>query len=107
MMIYEVRVSLEAAVADAWLAWIGPHMQQVVDTGCFTSATLERVIDAPEGRPVYRVRYHFERPTDLQRYEADHAPALREEGLQKFGAGMQATRSVSEITTSSKAAHGA
>lgn len=107
MMIYEVRVSLDTSVADAWLAWIGPHMQHVVDTGCFTEATLEREMDPPEGRPAFRVRYHFGHLADLRRYEAEHAPALREEGLQKFGAAMQASRSVWEVATASKADHGA
>ncbi len=107
MMIYEVRVSLDASVADAWLDWIGPHMQHVVDTGCFTDATLERVIDPPEDRSVFRVRYSFGHLADLRRYEADFAPALREEGLRKFGTAMQATRSVSEVTMASEADHGA
>ena len=106
MMVYEVRVSLDPAVLEDWLHWIVPHMQQVVDTGCFTSAMLERVIDPADDRPTFRVRYRFNKLTDLRRYEAEYAPSLREEGLQRFGTAMSATRSVAEVVTATEASRG-
>lgn len=106
MMVYEVRVSLDPAVVDDWLAWIGPHMQQVVDTGCFTSAALERVIDPPDDRPAYRVRYHGGTQADLERYLNEHAPELREEGLQRFGSAMTTARCVTDVLATTEAGRG-
>jgi len=106
MMVYEVRVRLDPIVLEDWLTWIVPHMRQVVGTGCFTSALLERVIDPADDRPVFSVRYRFDKLTDLRRYEAEHAPALREEGVSRFGPRMSATRSVTEVVSAMEAGRG-
>ena len=57
------------------------------------------MIDPADDRAVFHVRYRFAKLTDLRRYEAEFAPALREEGVQRFGTGMTATRMVTEVVT--------
>ncbi len=93
-MIYEVRVSIAKHRAAEWLAWIHPHVNAVVSTGCFTHATIEEVIDPVQANPTYVIRYSFDAMAQFERYEAEFAPALRTEGREMFGPDMQSTRAV-------------
>lgn len=95
MIIYEVRAEVVVHRADEWQAWIIPHMQEVVDTGCFTDASLEKIVDPVSERVVFRVRYTSLSMTDIERYLADHAPALRAAGLAAFGDDAHTSRTLS------------
>ena len=97
MIIYEVRAEVVASRADEWQAWIVPHMQEVVETGFFTDASLEKVVDPQTERVVFLVRYTSPSMHDLDRYIAEHAPALRAAGLATFGDDARTSRTVSEL----------
>jgi dipeptidase E len=82
---YTVRVHLEdPAVAERWLAWMqGKHLAEVVQAGALTAEVIER--EAGSGR-VFEARYRFANRAAFARYERDHAPRLRAEGLALFPA---------------------
>lgn len=69
------------AVAEAWVAWLhAEHLQDVRDAGA-TSAAVVRLRD--DG-VVYEARYVFPSAEAFARYETEHAPRLRGEGLERF-----------------------
>lgn len=96
MVIYEVVATVKAERASEWHAWIVPHMQEVVDTGCFVSAELEKIIDPPSTEVMFRVRYLSPSMQHIERYLSEHAPALRAAGIERFGDDVRTSRTIAE-----------
>jgi hypothetical protein len=73
----------DEAVAEEWLGWLNAgHVAEVLAGG----ATRAEII-ALDGTPLsFEVRYHFPSREAFVRYESDHAPRLRAEGVEKFPA---------------------
>ena len=78
---YTVCCSFSASeVAASWLRWLHEeHIQDVLDAGA-SSAEIFKMEDGL----TYEVRYQFSSRLEFEQYERDHAPRLRQEGLQKF-----------------------
>ncbi len=97
MIAYTVRCTFEdPEVARKWTDWLlSEHLDDVVAAGA-ADAALVRL----DGEPVVlEARYRFESREAFERYERDHAPRLREEGLALFplSLGLTYARSVGEI----------
>jgi hypothetical protein len=90
MLSYEVTIQLEdASLADAMEAYMPRHVGEVFATGCFLDAHFER---SEPG--VYRSRYSVASQEDLNRYLAEHAPAMRTDFAEHFPSGVRLTRAV-------------
>ncbi len=93
---YTVTASFQdAGVADEFVAWLkGGHVDAVIAGGA-TSAMIVRLdpdsqpgvvgAGAATARPRVEVRYVFASRADFEHYTSIHAPALRAEGMAKFG----------------------
>jgi dipeptidase E len=94
---YTVAAEFEdAAVAAEWLAWLaGGHVAEVMAGG----ATGAEVVALDGPRQSFEVRYRFPSREAFARYEQEHAPRLRAEGLRLFGAerGVRYRRSVGVV----------
>lgn len=84
---YTVRATLPSSeVAGEFLDWlVGGHMAGVIAGGA-DRAEAVRVSD-PGEPAVVEARYRFPDRAAFDRYEREHAPALRAEGLERFGPG--------------------
>lgn len=80
--VYRVRCTFtDPAVAERWVAWLQQtHLDEVVEAGATSAELLE--LDG-EG-PTYEAVYRFADRAAFERYEAEHASRLREDGLQRF-----------------------
>jgi hypothetical protein len=90
MVYYEVTLDVEpgrAAELEAYMR--GRHIPHIFATGCFRSI---RFCRAGEAR--FRTRYGAESQADLDRYVAQHAPALRDDFAAHFAAGVTLAREV-------------
>jgi antibiotic biosynthesis monooxygenase (ABM) superfamily enzyme len=96
MIVYEVRAAVDLEVADAYRAWLDPHVHEILAIPGFTGAEL-LTEDEESGRRVYCVRYHLDDRAALEAYLRDHAPRLRAEGLARFAGRFTASRRVSEL----------
>lgn len=90
---YTVIATLpDGPTAEAYIAWLaGGHISDVIAGGAL-SGQIMRLDPAPgagEGKLPQEVRvevhYRFPDRATFDRYERDHAPALRAEGLARFG----------------------
>ena len=97
MMVYMVELEVDSLIVDKWLDWVRPHMDEVLETGCFTSGALEKVLDPNSDVPTYVIRYTFNELKDFKKYEAEYATELRKEGAKLFGDHMKAKRSITEM----------
>ncbi len=95
MYTYNVTISVNESVHDAWVAWMREvHMPEVLATGMFVDATLHEVlVDTDSGR-TYAAQYRFKDSEDLQLYQQLHAPGLQAKTAAKFGQKALAFRTV-------------
>lgn len=99
MILYNVTVNVEQAVEQEWLDWMrGEHMLDVINTGLFQTAKVFRLlnVEQSEGTSTYAVQYFAKSQEDYQTYERDHADALRQTHLEKFGHRTVAFRTLME-----------
>lgn len=96
MIVYEVRIAVDAEVASAYRAWLEPHIRQILAIDGFDHAELYAEDDA-EGHVVWTVRYQLGSRAALEAYLRDHAPRMRAEGEARFGGRFSASRRVSEL----------
>ena len=96
MVIYEVNVAVDPGVADAYAAWLAPHIGEVLAVPGFVSADWWAVEADGDDRPRVRwcVQYRVESRGALQAYFDEHAERLRGDGLARFGGRFQATRRI-------------
>lgn len=85
---YEVTATVRPDTVGRWEAYMREkHIRDVLQTGCFARATLER---AASGR--FRVSYEAPSREQIDRYLADHAPRLRNDVLAHFPEGVELVR---------------
>lgn len=99
MLIYEVNLTVDADAADAFEAWLAPHVDALCALEGFLGATRYRRRAADEGadddgRVRWTVHYRLRDRAALDAYLADHAPAFRQDGLDRFGGRFDADRRV-------------
>lgn len=99
MTIYEVTITVHPDAADQYANWLRDHIQQIVQLPMVLRATWSVVeqADGNEHRVQHCVHYFMEDRKGLEQYLQDHAPALRQEGIQLFGGKFTATRRVMEV----------
>ena len=101
--LYVVRCTFEPGTADVaqrWLSWLRDiHLSEVLAAGAISAD----VIQISNDRERYEVHYRFASEEDFLRYERDHAPSLRADGLSRFplSLGLAYERSVGTILFSS------
>ena len=96
-ILYEVTAKIiDPDVTDAWVAWIlDEHIGDVVRAGALRG----RLVRIDDTESTFAVQYEFESRDDLNRYLADRAPGLRDQGARRFGGHrVEYTRRTGEIT---------
>ena len=96
MIVYEVRVAVDAEVAPDYRAWLEPHIREILSIDGFSHAELYAEDDA-HGHVVWTVRYQLRDRAALEAYLRDHAPRMRADGEARFGGRFTASRRVSEL----------
>ena len=92
MTTYEVSANVDATVADEYEQYMkSQHLRDVLASGCFLSATLER-----GGAGKYRAQYRAKNRHDVDRYLRDHTAALRKDFAEHFPKGVQLNRDIWE-----------
>ena len=104
MVVYEVNLAVDADVADAYAAWLGPHIDEVLAVPGFVSAEWWDVEATPPPddatgsaappRVRWSVQYRVESREALQTYFDRHAERLRGDGAGRFGGRFEASRRV-------------
>lgn len=99
MIIYNVTIKVANAICEPWLQWLQKeHIPEVIQTGCFTHATILRLleIDDSEG-PTFAIQYFAESKSLYNNYIENHAPVLRQKSYEKWGDQFIAFRSVMQV----------
>ena len=100
MIIYEVNLTVDHAIADEYAAWLDGHIREMLALPGFASAEWLSDVDydASEGSdPRWSIRYRLDSHDDLTRYFEQHAERMRAEGLDRFGTQFKATRRILRV----------
>ncbi|HNF00883.1 MAG TPA: DUF4286 family protein [Ferruginibacter sp.] len=99
MIIYNVTVKVDNSIGDAWLQWLKEeHIPEVVGTGCFTHAVVLQLIEVDNSDgPTYAIQYHAPSKGLYNTYIEQHAPRMRQKGIDKWGDRFVAFRSVLQV----------
>lgn len=90
MITYEVNAFVDEALCERYERYMTDrHLRDVLATGCFVSATLER---ATPGK--YRVLYSAPTKDDVDRYLRVHTALLRADFAKHFPSGVRLEREV-------------
>ncbi|HVZ40061.1 MAG TPA: DUF4286 family protein [Candidatus Kapabacteria bacterium] len=97
MILYEVNLSVQSDVAAEYLEWLRDHVEQILRLDGFRSATLLAQEGAEDGTRCFTVHYWLADRASLDAYFANHAAAMRQDGLDRFGNRFTATRRVMSV----------
>lgn len=96
MIVYEVSIEVDRAIAADYLDWLREHVAQMLRFDGFVGARLHERCDLDDAAPrcgfviVYRLRDQ----SALDAYFANHAAAMRADGERRFGGRFGASRRV-------------
>ncbi len=98
MWIYEVNLTVDRVIAEAYERFLRPHIQQVIEAGGFDGA--DWWVRQPEdeasdpSKILWTIHYRIASRDRLDAYLKEKAPQLRAEALQLFGNQFTATRRI-------------
>ena len=98
-IIYNVTVKVDLSIAGDWLHWLkGEHVNEILSSQCFTSATVLRLLDMEDtDGPTYAIQYFAKSRADYDEYMDKFADAMRQKSFEKWGGKFIAFRSVMEV----------
>jgi hypothetical protein len=98
-MLYIVHIAIDNDRNDEWFRWMRDvHIRDVIDTGCFSDATVVRDFDADTGeRTAYRIFYRAYSERSFDRYQREHASALQAEHTERYQGCFDADRELLPI----------
>jgi len=97
MLIYEVNLHVDKSVADDYAMWLQEHIAQMLRFKGFIGARwLDNETDDVSARD-WVVHYIVEDRASLDEYFANHADAMRREGLERFPGSFSATRRILDL----------
>lgn len=99
MIIYNVTVKVDLSIAAAWQQWMKEeHLPEMMQTGLFLDYKMCRLLEQDEQEgATFVVQYNADSKEHYQTYISEHAPKMRQKGLDKFGGKFAAFRTVMEV----------
>ena len=87
MIIYNVTVKVDPAVAAEWLQWLrSEHAPEIMATDCFTDFKVVRLLDVDDSEgPTYAVQYTTDSRTKYDEYIRRFAAGLRRKAAERWG----------------------
>jgi len=94
VIVYEVNLLVDEAVAGDYGEWLDEHIAEMLALPGFKSAEWFEDSEAhPSGRS-WSIRYRLENVAAMDRYLNEFAPAMRADGMARFGSRFSASRRV-------------
>lgn len=99
MIIYNVTVNIDNAVADDWLTWMREvHVPEVMSTGMFLKNNIYRVMaDDDSGGQTYSIQYTCKNMETYEHYRSTFAPTLQADHANRYKDKFVAFRTLLEV----------
>ena len=96
MILYEVRLDVDAGIAHEFRDWLVAHVRDIVALPGFVRADILRE-ERGAGRVGWCAQYWLVDRAALDAYLREHAPRMRADGLQRFPDRFTAERRILEL----------
>ena len=97
-VIYNVTVSINPAVEEAWVEYMcSMHIPEVIATGCFLECRMSKMNNEEEGACTYAMTYIAFSQSHLDRYQQEFASELQKDHKDKFEGHFAAFRSTLNV----------
>lgn len=93
-VVYEVTVSVQAAIAEKYRLWLDLHVGQILAISGFTQAKIFKHQPESAQERTWTIQYLLTSMDALNSYLENHAPAFRKEASDLFGTQFSAARRV-------------
>ena len=99
MIIYNVTIKVHDSIKHDWLSWLKEvHVPEVIATGCFTSATILRLLEVDDSEgPTYTIQYMAQSKALYNQYIEKFAGTLRQKSYDRWGDQFIGFRSVMQV----------
>ena len=98
MIIYNVTVSVEESIKADWLKWMQTeHIPEVMASGVFTKAQINRVIVQTDSDNTFAITYTCSSMKELHQYQVKFAPELQQKHVARYGDKAVAFRTLMEV----------
>lgn len=98
MILYNVTISIDAAVEEEWLQWMKEiHIPDVMNTGFFIDNKICRIHAEEEGGKSYSIQYLAKSWNEYNQYQDQFALKLQQEHTLKFSGKFAAFRTILEV----------
>lgn len=100
MIIYNVTINIEEAVAPSWLKYMREtHIPDVMSTGCFEKFVLCDLLtrQSDEDGLTYTIQYYCKNMEKYDLYNEKFSPALQQEHNNLYGGKFVAFRSLMKV----------
>lgn len=78
MILYNVTIILEEDIHTEWLNWMqATHITEVMNTGCFASNRILKVLDSPNEGITYCMQYIADTKEKYDEYQQKYAAQLQ------------------------------
>ena len=78
MILYNVTIIIEDSIHEEWLTWMqNIHIAQVMETGCFASNRMLKVLDSPNEGITYCIQYIADSMEKYNEYKENYSSALQ------------------------------
>lgn len=100
MILYNATIIIEEGIESEWLQWMQDiHIGQVMDTGCFASNRMLRVLDSPNEGVTYCIQYIADSLEKYNEYQQNYAAGLQADFPAEFTNKFVSFRTVMEFVT--------
>ncbi|MCS6978965.1 MAG: DUF4286 family protein [Flavobacteriales bacterium] len=84
-IIYNVTINVDDEIREEWLDWMRRvHIPDVMNTGCFTSWRLCRLLVEEEKGTTFAIQYTAASLEDFEKYQKNFAAELQRQHSEKF-----------------------
>lgn len=99
MIIYNVTVKVDPAIADEWVKWMKEeHIPDVMMTGMFTEHRFLYLLDQDESDGVtFAVQYIAKSKVNYEKYKNEFAAEMQQKHLDKYEGRFVAFRTLMEV----------
>lgn len=99
MIVYNVTVKVEHAIANAWLQWLQQtHIPDMTGTGCFTHAVVLHLVEADDEEGItYAIQYHAPDQAAYERFLREFDDTMRKKAFEQWGNRFIAFRTIMQV----------
>ena len=98
MIIYNVTCNVEKDILQDWLQWmIEIHIPDVMQTGFFLEANINKVISSNDDGTTYAIAYSCESMKKLHEYQIKFSAELQKKHIERYGEKVVSFRTILKL----------